>query len=88
MTKLEKHLKYCLIELGGTLISFITILWMPWKLRIMWAKLVYKITYVNPKTNPIYMNFIEESNDKYQMGKRTKDSYKNIQIIREKYEQK
>ena len=87
MRQLEKQLKYCLIQTGGTLISLITILWMPWKLRIMLAKLVYKITYVNPKTNPTYMNFIEESNAKYQMGKRKKDSYKNIQLTREKYEQ-
>ena len=87
MRQLEKQLKYCLIQTGGILISLITILWMPWKLRIMLAKLVYKITYVNPKTNPTYMNFIEESNAKYQMGKRKKDSYKNIQLTREKYEQ-
>jgi len=88
MRELKKQLKYCLIQTGGTLISLITILWMPWTLRIMWAKLVYKITYVNPKANPTYMNFIEKSNDKYQMGKRTTDSYKNIQLTREKYEQK
>lgn len=34
------------------------------------------------------MQFIEETNAKYQMGKRTRDAYKNIVLVRESHLEK
>jgi hypothetical protein len=79
-------IKILLIRMGGIAISLISLVWMPWAIRIAWAKLVYKLTYVNPAKNPTYMTFIEMTNAKYQMGKRTEGIYSRIQAVKEQHE--
>ena len=82
---MDEKLKVVVIRIGGCLISLITLLWMPWTIRVYWAKIVYQLTYIDPRKYPVYMKFIEQTNDKYQMGKRTKNSYKNIVQVKESH---
>lgn len=84
---IEKKIKFAFIHFGGIGISLITLLPMSWKMRIQWAKLVYKMTYVSPSKHPTFMAFIEESNAKYQMGKRKKGMYETIEFVRQQHEQ-
>lgn len=75
---INKRIKYILIHIGGTIISLISCAWMPWSLRVKWAKFIYKITYVHPDKHPTFIAFIEEANEKYDMGKRKQGMYKKI----------
>jgi len=75
---LPKSIAYSLIRVGGILISLISLIPMPWKVRVKWAALIYKITYLNPQKYPTYIEFIEEINAKYDIGKREKGMYLNI----------
>lgn len=74
----EVPAKYLLIHLGGTAIGFAACVWMPWKLRVKFARFIYKITYVNPAQHPTFISFIENANNKYRMGKGQYGMYKDI----------
>jgi len=82
---MNKAIKFFGIRVFGIIISMITLCWMPWCIRVKWARLIYFLTYVVPRKFPSYMQFIEETNAKYQMGKRTRDAYKNIVLVRESH---
>ncbi len=81
-----EKMEFAILRIMGTALSFIALVWMPWRLRIAYAKFLYRITYVNPKKHPTFMNFIETCNAKYDMGKKTHDAYKNIVIVKESHE--
>lgn len=80
-----KTLKIFTIRAGGTLICFFSLVWMPWSWRVAWARLVYRVTYVDPSKHPTYMGFIEETNQKHQMGKREDRMYERIANERNKH---
>ena len=81
-----ENVKFFLIRIVGSLLSCFSLLWMPWCIRTAWAKLLYQVTYVDPKKYPTYMKFIEETNARYNMGKRTKNAYVNIVLTKERHE--
>lgn len=67
-----------LIKVVGILLCLLSLIWMPWSIRVKWTKFIYKLTYVNPRKHPRYIAFIEETNAKYDMGKRRKGTYLSI----------
>lgn len=67
----------------GTAISFISLIWMPWRVRIVWAKIIYKLTYVNPLRYPLYIKFIEEMNKRFNMGKKQQNMYLKIYLLKQ-----
>ena len=85
---MKKAIKFFGIRVFGIIISMFSLCWMPWQIRVKWARFVYFLTYVDPRKFPSYIQFIEETNAKYQMGKRTRDAYKNIVLVRESHLEK
>lgn len=85
MSKVKKFM-FLVIRVYGCFLSAISLVYMPWKVRVKWAKILYNLTYFNPKKFPIYFEYIEYCNKKYNMGKRQDGMYKNIALAREKYE--
>lgn len=81
-----EKMKFAALRVMGSMLSLVALLWMPWRIRVAYAKFLYRITYVDPKKYPTYMKFIETCNARYDMGKRTPDAYKNIVLVKEGHE--
>ena len=67
-----------LMRLGGTLLSMVNLLPLPWPLRILWLRLLYFLTVQGTLVFPSLLSFVEEQNVVYKMGKQEGEQYESM----------
>ena len=67
-----------LMRLGGTLLSMVNLLPLPWPLRILWLRLLYFLTVQGTLIFPSLLSFVEEQNVVYKMGKQEGEQYESM----------
>jgi hypothetical protein len=64
--------------LGGTVLSMINLLPLPWPLRLLWLRFLYFLTVKGIFLFPSILSFTEEQNTIYKMGKQEGEEYESM----------
>ena len=63
---------------GGTVLSMVNLLPLPWPLRLLWLRLLYFLTVKGTLIFPSILGFAEEQNVAYRMGKQEGEEYESM----------
>jgi len=63
---------------GGTMLSAVNLLPMPWPLRLVWLRFVYFLTVKGTLLFPSILGFVEGQNVAYRMGKQEGERYESM----------
>ena len=64
--------------IGGTLITLVNLLPLPWGVKLGWARVLYLLSVKSTGLFPSIWNFVESQNIAYEMGKQDESSYRSI----------
>ena len=67
-----------IILLGGAAFSIFNLLPLPWRLRILWMKLLYFVTAKGTQLFPSLLTWTKQQNMAYKMGKQKGEGYESL----------
>jgi hypothetical protein len=67
--------------LGGTALSLVNLLPMPWRLRLLWLRFLFYLTVKGTLLFPSILGFVEEQNSVYKMGKQQGEGYESLVVL-------
>lgn len=67
--------------IGGTVISMITILPLPWRVRLVWARLLHFVVKSAKRKYPYIFEFKEIENIRYSLGIQSHGDYASIEKL-------